>query len=86
VATVDLFEERRRRRRAGDPRVTESDRQIMRRITTGDLADDFQAVLDAAMENDPFLGGPGFWRALAIIGGLARDRHRRISLRSGCHR
>lgn len=57
MATVDIFEERRRRRRAGDPRLTDGDREILRRIATGDLADEFQAALDAALEDDPFLGG-----------------------------
>jgi hypothetical protein len=57
VATVDIAEERRRRRRAGDPRVTEAGRTILRRITTGDLADEFQAALDADLVNDPILGG-----------------------------
>jgi hypothetical protein len=57
MATVDIFEERRRRRRAGDPRVTEAGRELMRRITTGDLADEFQAALDADLRNDPLLGG-----------------------------
>jgi hypothetical protein len=55
--TVDLSEERRRRRRAGDPRVTDADRELMRRITTGDLADEFQAALDSDLVNDPILGG-----------------------------
>jgi hypothetical protein len=57
VSTVDLSEERRRRRRAGDPRVTEAGRAILRRITTGDLADGFQAALDADVVNDSILGG-----------------------------
>jgi hypothetical protein len=57
MVTVDLSEERRRRRRAGDPRVTENDRELMRRITTGDLADEFQAALDSDLANDPILGG-----------------------------
>jgi hypothetical protein len=57
VATIDIAEERRRRRRAGDPRVTEAGRAILRRITTGDLADEFQAALDADLVNDPTLGG-----------------------------
>jgi hypothetical protein len=53
----ELLEERRRRRRAGDPRLTDTDREIFRRITTGDLADEFQAALDADLEADPLLGG-----------------------------
>ena len=53
----ELLEERRRRRRAGDPRLTDADREILRRVTRGDLADEFQAVLDADLVNDPLLGG-----------------------------
>jgi hypothetical protein len=53
----ELLEERRRRRRAGDPSLTDADREIFRRITTGDLADEFQAALDADLVNDPILGG-----------------------------
>jgi hypothetical protein len=57
VATVDLSEERLRRHRAGDPRLTEADREILRRITTGDLANEFQAALDADLVNDLILRG-----------------------------
>lgn len=53
----DLLEERRRRRRAGDPRITPEGREILLRLTTGDLMDDFQAALDADLEADPALGG-----------------------------
>lgn len=53
----ELLEERRRRRRAGDPRLTEADREILRRVTRGDLADEFQAALDADLVADPLLGG-----------------------------
>jgi hypothetical protein len=53
----DLLEERRRRRRAGDPRITPEGREILLRLTTGDLMDDFQAALDADVEADPVLGG-----------------------------
>jgi len=52
-----LLEERRRRRRAGDPRVTEADREVFLRLTTGDLVDEFQAALDAVSASDPLLGG-----------------------------
>lgn len=52
----DLLEERRRRRRAGDPRITPEGREILLRLTTGDLMDDFQAALDADVEADPVLG------------------------------
>lgn len=57
MALTDVFEERRRRRRAGDPRLTDADREIFDRITTGDLADEFQASLDAQLVADPLLGG-----------------------------
>lgn len=43
---VDVSEERRRRRRAGDPRLSAADREVLARITTGDLVDEFQAALD----------------------------------------
>ena len=46
-----------RKRRAGDPRLTEADREVLARITTGDLADEFQAALDADLVADPLLGG-----------------------------
>ena len=53
----DLLEERRRRRRAGDPRLSAEGRELFRRMTTGDLVDEFQAALDADLVNDPLLGG-----------------------------
>ena len=53
----ELLEERRRRRRAGDPRFTEADREYARRLTTGDLVGEFQAALDAVSATDPLLGG-----------------------------
>lgn len=49
--------ERRLPRRAGDPRITDADREILRRITHGDLADEFQAALDADLVAEPLLGG-----------------------------
>jgi hypothetical protein len=52
----DLLEGRRRRRRAGDPRITPEGREILLRLTTGDLMDDFQAALDADVDADPVLG------------------------------
>jgi molybdenum-dependent DNA-binding transcriptional regulator ModE len=57
TAGEELLEERRRRRRAGDPRLTDEDKAILRRITSGDLAEEFQAALDADLEADPLLGG-----------------------------
>lgn len=53
----DLLEKRRRRRRAGDPRITPEGREILLRLTTGDLMDEFQAELDADLARDPLLGG-----------------------------
>ena len=53
----ELLEERRRRRRAGDPRFTEADREYARPLTTGDLVGEFQAALDAVSAADPLLGG-----------------------------
>jgi hypothetical protein len=52
-----LLEEFRRQRRAGDPRLTDSDKEILRRITTGDLADEFAASLGAISDADTVLGG-----------------------------
>lgn len=53
----ELLEERRRRRRAGDPRLSAEGRELFRRMTTGDLVDEFQAALDADLAADPLLGG-----------------------------
>jgi hypothetical protein len=53
----ELLEERRRRRRAGDPRLSPEGRDLFRRMTTGDLVDEFQAELDASTAADPLLGG-----------------------------
>jgi hypothetical protein len=53
----ELIAERRRRRRAGDPRLTETDREFLGRLVEGDLAEEFQAALDAVSEADPLLGG-----------------------------
>ena len=53
----ELLEERRRRRRAGDPRLSEADREFLGRLTDGDLAGQFQAALDAVSDGDPIIGG-----------------------------
>ena len=53
----ELLEERRRRRRAGDPRLSAQGRELFLRMTTGDLVDEFQSVLDADVAADPLLGG-----------------------------
>lgn len=52
----ELAEERRRRRLAGDPRVTPKDRELLLRLVKGDLMDDFQAALDAVSAEDPEVG------------------------------
>jgi hypothetical protein len=52
-------EERRRRRRGGDLRLSPEGRELFRRVTTGDLAGEFQAALDGDLAADPLLGsGP----------------------------
>jgi hypothetical protein len=53
----ELLAERRRRRMAGDPRVTDADRALLLRLVDGDLAEEFQAELDAIAAADPLLGG-----------------------------
>ena len=53
----ELLEERRRRRRAGDPRITPEGRAILARLVDGDLVEQFQAELDAQSAADPLLGG-----------------------------
>ncbi|MGH9076524.1 MAG: hypothetical protein ACRDY0_03570 [Acidimicrobiales bacterium] len=55
----ELLEERRRRRRAGDPQLSDTDREFLGRLTDGDLAEDFQAALDAVSAADPLIGGNG---------------------------
>ena len=57
VTLTDVSEERRRRRRAGDPRLSDADREILDGITTGDLVEEFQATLDGQLVADPLLGG-----------------------------
>jgi hypothetical protein len=57
MVVLDVSEERRRRRRAGNPRLSAAGREVLARITTGDLVDEFQAALDAYLEADPILGG-----------------------------
>ena len=52
----ELDEERRRRRLAGDPRITPEGRAILIRLVEGDLMDEFQATLDAISAEDPEVG------------------------------
>ena len=51
-----LLDEFRRERRAGDPRLSPEGREILRRITSGDLADEFADALASVSEPDPSLG------------------------------
>lgn len=53
----ELLEERRRRRRAGDPRITPEGREILMRLVAGDLMSEFQAELDRVSAEDPDVGG-----------------------------
>ena len=53
----DLAEERRRRRRAGDPRLTAAHRELLGRLTDRDLREQFQADLYAVSESDSLLSG-----------------------------
>lgn len=56
----DLLKERRRARRAGDPRLSAAGRELFTRMATGDLVEEFQADLDAIAAADPILSGqPG---------------------------
>jgi hypothetical protein len=56
VSVADqLLEERRARRRAGDPRFTDEGRAIVRRLTTGDLAEAFGRSLEDISDADPLL-------------------------------
>jgi hypothetical protein len=56
VSVADqLLEDRRARRRAGDPRFTDEGRAIVRRLTTGDLAEAFGRSLEDISDADPLL-------------------------------
>lgn len=52
-----LLDERRRRRRGGDPRVTPEGREILMRLVAGDLMGEFQAELDRISAEDPDIDG-----------------------------
>ena len=52
-----LLDEFRRERGAGDPRLSPEGREILRRITSGDLADEFATALSTAGDADPSLLG-----------------------------
>jgi hypothetical protein len=51
----DLLAERRRRRLAGDPRITPEGREILLRLVSGDLMGEFQAELDSIAGTEPLL-------------------------------
>jgi len=53
----ELLEDRRRRRRAGDPRITPEGREILMRLVAGDLMGEFQAELDRISAEDSDLSG-----------------------------
>jgi hypothetical protein len=56
VSVADqLLAQRRARRRAGDPRFTDEGRAIVRRLTTGDLAEAFGRSLEDISDADPLL-------------------------------
>lgn len=57
TAGQDLLEEFRRQRRSGDPRLTDADKEILRRVVMGDLADEFADSLAEISASDPLLGG-----------------------------
>ena len=53
----EFLEERRRRRRSGDRRLSPEGRQLLLRLVSGDLQDEFQAALDEVSTTDPLIGG-----------------------------
>jgi hypothetical protein len=52
-----LVEDRRQRRRAGDPRLSPEGREALLRLVKGDLADEFAASLAEVSDADPLLSG-----------------------------
>ncbi len=50
---------RQRGDRTGDPRLTENDKAILQRITSGDLAEELAAAFADDLAADLLLGGPG---------------------------
>ena len=52
-----LVEQFRLERRAGDPRLTDADRDILLRIASGDLSEQFGAALERELAEDELLGG-----------------------------
>jgi hypothetical protein len=60
IVDSDDLSEGRRRRRAGDPRLSPEDRAILRRLAKGVLVDEFQCALDQDLANDQLLGGSDF--------------------------
>lgn len=53
----ELLEQRRQRRRAGDPRLSPAGRELFLRMANGDLAEEFQAAMDGDLEVDSLLSG-----------------------------
>jgi len=53
----EVDEERRRQRRAGDPRITPEGRELLRRLTNGDLQDELKAALNAVSDSNPSFSG-----------------------------
>ena len=53
-----LIEAMRRSRRGGDARLNDHDRAILRRLTDGDLADEFAEALAGDLDGDELLAGP----------------------------
>jgi hypothetical protein len=53
----ELLEQRRQRRRAGDPRLSREGREILLRLTAGDLAEEFGGSLEEISDVDPLLSG-----------------------------
>ena len=54
-----LVAERRRRRRAGDPRLSSEGREASLRFVKEDGVDDFAAALAEVSDADPLLSGDG---------------------------
>lgn len=47
-------------RRAGDPRLSAQGRELLTRMVSGDLVDQFQSELDEALAADPLFSGEDF--------------------------
>jgi hypothetical protein len=58
MVSIDISEERRRRRRAGDPRLSTENRAILRRLVKGDLAEESGLRLTGTWRRIRFSAGP----------------------------